>query len=1101
MAPPVVPNRHGHFSSGVLAQRSSEVVEAATNGTSAATCTTSEVAMKKPAALLKNTAKKSASAVPVIKIPLTKPPVARKRGRPAGRGSHDHSGGLSRQTSREGIDSDATESVGDLPIGSLDSFIPAPTDFEGSNNPFSGPRNAAEVIPEPPTKGLLILQTDRRKQSTTAANRQAAVPSCHVDVNPGLARMARGERFNVGARRLNPEGGGVQFLVEWEHPGPLSPPLCDLSPRPALISPAKKENGATGIESLPPKPDVPSTNINSPSYTTLKDHIMSKKASLQSAAEEGRKPECGALVTGVCRIKITSSASLNKLRDSCVKAIKKSQHMDETESPQSQPEKTKDDSGNIVDEDGKPPEIRAKEPKTVNKDLGLREDGKADEANVVSEKADIRAFANEKTDSQPKDEQSRLVTINKPNEGGIGRPCQPSTKEEDTSSGKPDKLIKATCREGHTAEKSAIERKIDRPSQTDDVSRVKVNHQDGPPSEAKSCVKYPSTSESKESTKLSQHEQVSSSAKKEITEEVVPSAGEEKAIQPFSVFKFYSLPALQYHPSPKPPPSDSPPHPSKQEDLEEPRSSHALADDKANANSKDDSEEKLAVESTKAKGTLEEKEAQTKEMSTVKGEVSSALREEALNITQASNEEAEVKEPHATQAPEKKPSVVDEAEKPGERSEENTEQGPKCIERAETPTAETNFMEPTKKGDCQEERQPYVEAEGMSSNKSAEVTAKETPRPCDASSNDEASCNAVQTPESSTRDDIAIASTPVKLSGKTIVEEKHHAQYSKESTPLANHESERLEKDVVKDAEGSNSLALNKEDLTDALDNSISRREEPVIKVMAHNEGTKAKKDEEHSVDSLNEVSQDSAEAKCVDEVVPEGLDTYTKDKNEPQNPSKEIRNQEKQEVTENSIESAANDGVSTAAEASLKVDSEMLISVSGSDQKGTSTSVEPNPGKESPNSGDCSTSAIRESKHHNESSAVAKFCYKGTHTADNRVQTSDRSSAGNQQPVHAVKVAASTLGKSSPVVVIPVKCTPNSVDAETNGCSGKTTDRHLLLSALQRSHIADDPLLTSKKPVIVIYRSAPKRKAMPATVEEGRERLQPKKPLLPDRE
>ena len=137
-------------------------------------------------------------------------------------------------------------------FGSLDSFIPRPKDFEGDNNPF---RTCAEGFIEPFLMHSVIPKRSKRERkfrsSPPCSSLGSAGSSPHSSISSGSSenhrppsvpevqgvsnwtktdlkwslnsyfganhRIARGEHFNVIAKRLNSHGD-VQHLMAWEQP-------------------------------------------------------------------------------------------------------------------------------------------------------------------------------------------------------------------------------------------------------------------------------------------------------------------------------------------------------------------------------------------------------------------------------------------------------------------------------------------------------------------------------------------------------------------------------------------------------------------------------------------------------------------------------------------------------------------------------------------------------------------------------------------------------------------------------------------------------------------------------------------------------------------
>ena len=103
---------------------------------------------------------------------------------------------------RDSFDSDITNNR-----GTLNSFIPIPSNFEGVNNPFcndikglSGrPPSPGSNPPEQPPNGKGIFLDDLKLSSIFGAE----------------TRISKGETFNVVARRLT-INGDIQYLINWE---------------------------------------------------------------------------------------------------------------------------------------------------------------------------------------------------------------------------------------------------------------------------------------------------------------------------------------------------------------------------------------------------------------------------------------------------------------------------------------------------------------------------------------------------------------------------------------------------------------------------------------------------------------------------------------------------------------------------------------------------------------------------------------------------------------------------------------------------------------------------------------------------------------------
>ncbi len=104
----------------------------------------------------------------------------------------------------------------------------------------------------------------------------------------GLAetRICRGERFNVAGRRLDAEGD-IQYLIEWEQPSPISPPLLLSSPNKALLSPTTAD--ASPSKTISTSPVVPKTEIKSPPDSAPVMDMENKASPLVSKANKEEK--------------------------------------------------------------------------------------------------------------------------------------------------------------------------------------------------------------------------------------------------------------------------------------------------------------------------------------------------------------------------------------------------------------------------------------------------------------------------------------------------------------------------------------------------------------------------------------------------------------------------------------------------------------------------------------------------------------------------------------------------------------------------------------------------------------------------------------------
>ena len=132
-------------------------------------------------------------------------------------------------------------------FGSLDSFIPRPKDFEGENNPFRKcegflePLEFFSVIPHKRSKrdrkfrSSPLGSAGSSPHSSISSLSSADQPTQPQTSIPGVKetaddlkwslnsyfganhRIARGENFNVIAKRLN-SNGDVQHLMAWAQP-------------------------------------------------------------------------------------------------------------------------------------------------------------------------------------------------------------------------------------------------------------------------------------------------------------------------------------------------------------------------------------------------------------------------------------------------------------------------------------------------------------------------------------------------------------------------------------------------------------------------------------------------------------------------------------------------------------------------------------------------------------------------------------------------------------------------------------------------------------------------------------------------------------------
>lgn len=126
-------------------------------------------------------------------------------------------------------------------IGTLDSFIPKPTNFEGKNNPFrvqdrkNGKRlsekrakraqTSAEPLLRPPTLGQAKTSSESDAESLIEKRIVSPVTATKIpirDLKSSVSsyfgaenRIARGEKCNILARRQN-SLGQMQYLIEWE---------------------------------------------------------------------------------------------------------------------------------------------------------------------------------------------------------------------------------------------------------------------------------------------------------------------------------------------------------------------------------------------------------------------------------------------------------------------------------------------------------------------------------------------------------------------------------------------------------------------------------------------------------------------------------------------------------------------------------------------------------------------------------------------------------------------------------------------------------------------------------------------------------------------
>ncbi len=253
-------------------------------------------------------AKKTAPSLAASALLMKRPPVGgKKRGRPPRSQQQKQRLLLGRQDSADRLSGSAEHSDADnascsgrpLPgvtagciggIITLDSFIPPPKDFEGFNNPFRNlgiaaatPCTAASFSSSSGIGSSLSTETSPgdRKSSSASSSRhprgQEGLLMIH-DPSKGLPDPSasskkdedddssslqpadiksyfgafdrivhRGERFGVAARRLTMDGD-VQFLIEWDQPGPLSPPMASPSPSAAtvktspMVSPKKEQD-------------------------------------------------------------------------------------------------------------------------------------------------------------------------------------------------------------------------------------------------------------------------------------------------------------------------------------------------------------------------------------------------------------------------------------------------------------------------------------------------------------------------------------------------------------------------------------------------------------------------------------------------------------------------------------------------------------------------------------------------------------------------------------------------------------------------------------------------------------------------------------------
>ena len=168
-----------------------------------------------------------------------------KRSRPALKSASFGPQKVRRRPKKESLDS-LGDSSDTSSFGSLDSFIPRPKDFHGQNNPFRGPALFAENFDTP-----IFLRPSKRgrkyQRSPPASSLGSAGSSPHSSIsslssteafskpNPPVEnikedlkwslnsyfganhRIARGEKFQVIAKRLN-SNGDIQHLMAWDQP-------------------------------------------------------------------------------------------------------------------------------------------------------------------------------------------------------------------------------------------------------------------------------------------------------------------------------------------------------------------------------------------------------------------------------------------------------------------------------------------------------------------------------------------------------------------------------------------------------------------------------------------------------------------------------------------------------------------------------------------------------------------------------------------------------------------------------------------------------------------------------------------------------------------